>query len=302
MRLRRTMTVLASCALATVGLLAPAGPAGALFKLTCMSVGTGPVDPIVLHDQPSAMSHDHIFFGNKGLPDLGNNATYGQLLGRATSCPAGTGDTAAYWIPRLLVNGQAFAPTAVHEYYRSWDKTDVEQTTQAFPPDTRLIAGSSTATGPQPVGVVNWSCDERSDRSGPYTSPNQADCRTARPSGPNGIVRLTLHVTFPSCWDGVVPQHPAGQTGDTRDNAHFAYRAGATCPAGFAKHVPTLTQTYWWQQDAVRFANPQTISLSSGSQYTAHADFWNTWNQAGLRSMIEQCIHQDATTKSICGF
>ena len=63
---------------------------------------------------------------------------------------------------------------------------------------------------------------------------------------------LTAHIDFPSCWDGVMPSHPTSQNGDTRDNAHYAYRVGQSCPAGFPIGVTELRETVQFRVRRVR--------------------------------------------------
>ena len=60
--------------------------------------------------------------------------------------------------------------------------------------------------------------------------------------------RLTAHINYPSCWDGVLPRHTSTQVGNTSDNAHFAYRLDSrTCPPGFPVKTVELRMTIQFQ-------------------------------------------------------
>ncbi len=34
-----------------------------------------------------------------------------------------------------------------------------------------------------------------------------------------------------------------------------------------------------------------SITLASGAYYTVHADFWNTWDQTGLQTLVNRCLN-----------
>jgi hypothetical protein len=50
-------------------------------------------------------------------------------------------------------------------------------------------------------------------------------------------------------------------------------------------------------QVVYRLRNGTGITLSSGNATTLHADFWNTWDQAGLEVAVATCI----TSGQQCG-
>src|SRR5262245_56418196 len=180
-------------------------------------------DPIVYH-RLYGLGHQHQFFANATLPRLPNPpaAGYLDLVGQATNCD-NPNDTAAYWTPTLLDGAGRVVPTqAFIAYYRSWDMRDAGDGA-APPPDTRLISPMTTD-----VSQNNWTCGQFEREQPTSYIP---DCTGA--SGKPGHT-LTAHVTFPSCWDGVRPSHSAYDVGDTRDNAHWAYRSRRTgCPPDF---------------------------------------------------------------------
>src|SRR3954453_23894413 len=68
-------------------------------------------DPIVYPRQPGT-SHDHSFVGNTTTNAF---STLGTLRAGSTTCKR-DGETAAYWMPTLLQNGQMVAPSGATIY------------------------------------------------------------------------------------------------------------------------------------------------------------------------------------------
>src|SRR5690606_1069321 len=96
---------------------------------------------------------------------------------------------------------------------------------------------------------------------------------------------LALRVTFPDCWDG---EHL-----DSDDHrSHMALSQGGRCPGSHPVAVPQLVLDihYPVSGDAV-------VALASGSPYSAHADFFNGWDQAALEREVAACINRSL----ICG-
>jgi len=285
-----------------VALLSPASPATALAKIKCKEVtGIAVVDPIKHHDEPVGTGHLHQFFGNAGWlsMDNPNQANYDDLVGGPTNC-RDTQDSAGYWQPAVVDtrNGDVLVAQAFTAYYRTFDGKQYGPT-EAFPADTRLTA-MQAGTSP---GAHGWSCGQNSGALSKMVD-TIPDC--SRLSQKPGQV-LTAHINFPSCWDGVAPDHQAGDVGDTSDDAHYAYpvRSGSrwVCPAGFGHHVPQLRET-------IQYPNPDKVPASAlgvtsdpmmgghnGS--SMHGDFFNAWVQSGLEDMLDKCVRQ-RTTSSIC--
>lgn len=243
------------------------GPQGAVgqFVVECGAAHRNHDDPIV-HAGHHGASHLHQYFGSRATR---GDSTYGELTRSSTTCdhPA---DTAAYWIPALLVDGEPVDPLRAVAYYRAGPGVD-PATVTAYPPSLMLIAGDPTTTGPQPTSVVSWSCGGgRRDQVPP-------DC-------PWGTT-LRLLLTFPDCWDGERHDSP-----DHR--SHAAYSSGGTCDAAHPVPIPQL-------QLAVDFPpiDPRRATLASGPTHTAHGDFWNTWDQAALEREVDHCLRRDL----VCG-
>jgi hypothetical protein len=65
-------------------------------------------------------------------------------------------------------------------------------------------------------------------------------------------------------------------------------KSGA-CPAGFRVALPRLIARFEYRVGT----NSSGITLASGQTYTAHADFWNTWRQTALVSLVDRCLNRD---------
>lgn len=297
MTLHRALSTLGMAAvfLATVMASAPS-PAQALAKVSCKpGVGMRQVDPIVARGAATS-AHMHEFFGNKALLGLAEpeNATYAQLVGQATAC-ANPGDSAAYWAPGLLVNGQLAPAGRFTAYYRSFDHKAVG-TAGPCPPDLRLVTGR-----------YSWSCHENSTIVKQTTIP---DCSTATGT----IVRLTVHYTFPSCWDGSLNDHTTpGNTADYAPSGvtnHLAFfiknKTGTSCPPGYLIKLPELLENISWGDGTPGYWIGKQLKLASDGPAdapgsTSHADFLQSWGPDALATMVAECINVAPSSTSRCG-
>lgn len=234
---------------------------GVNFVSSCTFSHRAADDPIVHFGRPGA-SHDHSFVGNTGT---NASSTLDALLAGGTTCRR-PGDTAAYWMPTLSVDGQPVTPNHAQIYYRRSTRRHVE----AFPPGFRMIAGDASATSPQPLRVTFWNCGITGGVARSSTVPTCPDARARA---------LRLHVTFPSCWDGR-NLDSASHTG------HVAYPVAGRCPAKFAHALPQISLIYRYP-----VTGAGTVSLASGGQLSAHADFFNAWRQSDLQSLVDGCLN-----------
>jgi hypothetical protein len=290
-------------ALALIGLVATtalvsASPAQALGKVKCDKtnqpvVAVGRYDPIVNHNGTGS-AHEHQFFGNIAWHDLANPnaANYADLEGEANNCrhvlgQSTSADSAGYWIPTLRYHsgpkaGQLVPAQQFTAYYRSFDHQDFGAGLP-FPADTRLVATKH-----------DWGCGQF---SGVPTGPSIPSCEGQ--SGKPGRT-LTAHVDFPSCWDGVLPNHRPSDVGSTTDNAHYAYpvkaKGGSSCPPGFPHKMVKLRETFQFA-----YTGPgNDISLDSDHHAgvmdgeSLHADFWNTWVQPDFEKFVATCVTSSA--------
>jgi len=257
----------------------PSQAASSGWLLKCGLARSLPDDPIV-HPGMRGMSHLHDFFGNTSIDAM---STYQSMRAAGTTCPAG--DTAGYWTPALLRNGVKISPAGqgVREqvYFRA-NNLAAGTHIEPFPPDLRVIAGNSRAKSPSEnpkLGrEIYWGCSDNSVSGKPVAPP--ASC-------PSGII--TLHVGFPNCWDGVLTH--------ANDTPHLRYPSGGKCPPGFGRALPRLI---------LRTEYPVGVStgmtmLSSGPTFTIHADFWNTWDQAKLQALVDNCLNAGKSCGTFTG-
>jgi len=252
--------------LAHTGAAAPTAPSmralqGVNFIGSCAFSHMSMDDPIVYPGQPG-VSHDHSFVGNTTTNAF---STLRTLRAGGSTCKR-SGETAAYWMPTLLQNGQMITPSGATIYYRRKTLAPV----RAFPAGFKMIAGDRHATSPQGTQITYWNCGATS----------LVPASTEVPTCPNrGTESLRLHVLFPSCWDG---HHR-----DSADHqSHMAYAVRGACPASHPVATPAI---------ALIFRYPITggagVTLSSGGQYSAHADFFNAWRQGTLTSLVNGCLN-----------
>ena len=247
------------------------GPQGGFgqFVVECEWSHSAPDDPIV-HAGHAGMSHRHDFFGNTGTDA---DSTPESLLGGDTTCQNQL-DTAAYWAPSLLVDGEPVRPTTSTAYYRAAPGVDPTSVV-AFPAGLMVVAGDMTAddTSSQSVDLAGWGCGVSSRQ---YTTP--PDCPASAP--------LRGVVTFPDCWDG---QHL-----DAVDHrSHMANSSGGECPSSHPVHVPQLTFAVTYPVTGAG----NDLALASGALEGFHSDFVNSWDQEELARKVELCLQRDA----VCG-
>ncbi|MGH9280374.1 MAG: DUF1996 domain-containing protein [Acidimicrobiales bacterium] len=227
------------------------------FVSTCLYSHSAPDDPIVHPGAPGA-SHLHDFFGNM---TTGAGSTLESLLAGQTDCRRPL-DTAAYWTPALYDAGQVVEPRAVLAYYLTKGKDPA--TIRPFPTGLRVVASAGRDR-------VEWACIGR-DGDRVMSTTGAPGCRAGE--------ELVVRIFFPDCWDGI--------SLDSADHrSHMAVSTRGACPAGHPVPVPLLR---------LGFRYPGTnggadVTLASGAQATAHADFFNGWDQAELQRLVRSCLN-----------
>ncbi len=241
--------------------LGPQGRVGQ-FVVHCDYHHSAPDDPIVHFGHPGR-SHRHDFYGATGTKA---GSTADDLVEQPTTCDKAA-DTAAYWHPTLSDHGVPVVPMSLAAYYRAAPGVD-PAAVEPYPFGLALIAGDATATSPQPGAAAAWGCSAST-----RLSDTPPDCSRRSP--------LELVLTFQDCWDG---RHL-----DSVDHrSHMAYSRRGRCPASHPVHVPQLAV-------AITFpiaGSGHQLSLASGSPFSAHGDFLNAWDPAGLEREIASCIRQ----------
>jgi Domain of unknown function (DUF1996) len=136
--------------------------------------------------------------------------------------------------------------------------------------DATSIADAN-AHGAKWGSEMYWGC---SDNNPDQKFTSLVNCAT-------GII--TLHIGFPSCWDGVIVD------GDAISSGHVKFSSGGTCPSGFQRKLRRLIQRLKYPVGT----SSSGITLASGPTYTAHADFWNTWDQTKLSALTANCLNKN---------
>jgi hypothetical protein len=240
-------------------------------------------DPIAYPGSPGA-SPVNDFFGNSTTRA---SSTLASMLAGSTSCATPT-DTAGAWAPALLRDGTPVRPAGAPA---NGTASDFHARTQILyqndltglppsailpiPPGLRMVAGNAEAANAKqnaPLGgEIYWGCSGN-EPSGKFKAP--IDCAT-------GII--SLHVGFANCWDGV---HL-----DSADHqSHMAFPvsspAGYVCPKDHPVPLPRVILRIEYPVGT----DSSGITLSSGPAFTAHAAFWNTWNQTALARLTRTCL------------
>jgi hypothetical protein len=218
-------------------------------------------DPIVYPRQPGE-SHDHSFVGNTTTNAF---STLRSLRAGSSTCKR-DGETAAYWMPTLLLNGQMVAPANATIYYRRKSLAPL----RAFPAGFKMIAGNRAASSPQGMQITFWNCGAAGSVPPSIEVPT---CRNTRSES------LRLHVNFPSCWDGRHLDSASHQS-------HMAYPVRGACPVSHPVAVPAISLIYRYP-----ITGGSGVTLSSGGPYSAHADFFNAWRQGTLASLVNTCLN-----------
>ncbi|MCU1355453.1 MAG: hypothetical protein JWM89_871 [Acidimicrobiales bacterium] len=242
------------------------GPQGRIgqFVVTCRYTHSAPDDPIV-HPGMSGMSHRHDFYGSKGVDA---SSTARSLLNTETTCNK-TVDTAAYWQPTLYDHGKVIVPVEINAYYRAAPGVD-PKTVATMPVGLSLITGDFTSTTPQPGDATGWTCG-----SSGKLADDPPTCSSNAP--------LHLVLTFPDCWDG-------HYLDSVDHHSHVGYSRRGRCPTGLGVHIPQITGSIKFPISGAG----HDLTLASGNIYSAHGDFFNAWDPAGLRREIDHCIHRNA--------
>lgn len=239
------------------------------FHATCTVSHHGSDDPIVFPGL-AGVSHNHTFLGNKSTDA---NSTAQTLFAASTTCKPGQ-DHSAYWIPTLYQAGRVVDPDEVTVYYGSRLKDPSK--TQPFPFGLRMITGDPTVQ------------TDTKDKQGNHFWCAGIGGETGRtPDGVFPTCASTAHIvrqlTFPDCWDGKHLDSPDHK-------AHMANGiAGGICPANHPIPIPSVSFVISYKPLS---ANTTGISLSSGTSYSMHGDFFNAWEPAALAARVRNCLDQ----------
>src|SRR5262245_38803925 len=228
------------------------------FITVCKFTRFLPDDPIGHYKMPG-MSHDHSFFGNTTTNAF---STVKSLRKGATSCQRPE-DTASYWAPTLLLNNKRVTPVEADIYYRRSTLAKVHP----FPQGLKIVAGNALSTKKQQsMHVVFWNC-----------STDPTDPSVTIPSCPTEA--LHVHVRFPNCWDGRHLDSPD-------HHSHMAYSKNGICPRSHPVAVPQIMLIIQYP-----VASDTPLQVASGGQLSGHADFFNGWQPAELKRLVNYCLN-----------
>jgi hypothetical protein len=133
-----------------------------------------------------------------------------------------------------------------------------------------MIAGSALARSPQGLRVTFWNCGAL---AGVPPSSAVPTCPGRRATS------LRLHVNFPSCW--------TGRSLDSSDHqSHDAYPVRGACPATHPVAVPAISLIMRYP-----VTGAGKVELASVGQFSAHADFFNAWDQGELTRLVDGCLN-----------
>ena len=280
-----TLCVAIACVLiAPITAAAAPGVKEQRFSVFCTASHTAMVDPIVAPG--GASSHLHEFFGNRSTAA---DSTYATMIGRPTSCEL-TNETAAYWAPAVRnASGARVDVRSDLAYYLASGPTK-DQDITPFPRDLRIITDRFA-----------WLCLDAQA----FPSPPRCNGTSGHTPSPNGI---GLRYLFPQCWVGdasrftaaerarlgfvvnaageVIDSRPATSTGLPPHRLHMAFQQGGGCPADYPVVVPRLGVNVRFGTDDGQDASRWTLDMG----VAPHADFWNTWDQQSLVTLIDRCI------------
>jgi Domain of unknown function (DUF1996) len=187
-------------------------------------------------------------------------STYSTMVDQPTTCLLPQ-DTAAYWAPTLTKGGVRIEPIRVLAYYRSVGALG-GLNTRPYPRDFRMVSYDA-----------KWLC--RDNERYPIGSP--PDCSAGEKVG--------LRVKFPECWNGTAI--------DSVDHlSHVAQASRKGCPTTHPIPLPTLALNFRWDLNDAR-----GVVFHTG--VAAHADFWNTWHQTALATLVDRCLGGGVST--LCG-
>lgn len=239
------------------------GPQGRVpqFKVECDWSHAAPDDPIVHPGRPGR-SHLHDFFGNVTTDA---RSTAPSLRGGDTTCQNRL-DTAAYWAPALLADGEPVVPSGSVAYYRPGPEVD-PATIRPYPAGLMMLAGDPTAPGPQSPAVAAWHCG-----ASPVLFPEPPACPRTAPLG--------VRVAFPDCWDGE-------RLDSTDHRRHVTPSAQGHCPDSHPVAIPQLIFEVHYPVTG----DPAGLELASGGVHGVHADFLNAWDQAALEREVRVCLN-----------
>ncbi len=267
-------------------------------RQVCKTAGHNNDDPIV-YPGTTGLAHDHTHF----RPDTTAFLTNANVrnLGNRSTCRGGTLDLTGRWVPTMYntVDMRAVVPQSLIVYYKttmcnysimcSGSATYTRAPLMNIswvPKGFKIIAGDPGATAPN--GRVHYSCE------GPSGGTLGGDTIPKCPEGET----LWMKISFPQCLATTADGKPILDSPDHK--SHAAYMQGwpeynsplpgkaYNCPPSHPFSIPDITF------NVLFYIGPGMDSskwnLSCGTQYCAHGDWFDGWDQNVMLPTHEECI------------
>lgn len=282
---------LAPC-LVLLSLIAPYTAASVVWTLNCAPLTQQRSDPIL--SPGVASGHVHAVVGSTAF-SRNMSGIDGAKDGNATTCDKYT-DHSSYWAPQLYhmrLDGlfDILPFTGMVAYYENYTCpydpkapgpcTTSPRNATAFPPGLEMIAGNSlrrtlNLTDPWQQAILL----ESGNNGEVYGIPTVLDGQ-----------RLSGHVRFPSCWDGVnltsgLPQthvaYPDASLGGTTQ--------GGMCPQSHPVALINIGAEFGWSLNGI--VDPLSLVFANGDTtgFGFHGDFYMGWEDpTALQNSFANC-------------
>ncbi len=230
------------------------------FRVTCHHSHFSYDDPLVFPGQPGA-AHLHQFFGNTGVDAFSTSASLADSNG---NCTGGAANKSGYWAPAVMDMTKK-APRVADEvifYYKQGYNGATNF--QVYPEGLAMISYDGY-----------WQCRHGS------TPGKLAELPVNCPGD-----RISLHIKFPQCWDGVNLYLP--------DQSHMA-PARNGCPASHPVALPLITLNLRYllkDDDDISSWRLSSDHADSAPGSTLHADWMNGWDKEINRLFVENCLNK----------
>lgn len=266
-----------------------------VWTVNCAPLTVQRSDPILSPGQPSG--HVHAVVGSTAF-SRNMTGLDSATIGNATTCDKWT-DHSAYWAPNLYqINSDgtfsALPFTGMVAYYQNYTCNynasspgicPENRNPAAFPEGLRMIAGDArrrtlNLSDPWQQAVLM----EVGNRGEVYGFPKVLDSD-----------RLSGHVRFPSCWDGV-------NIDSANHKDHVAYpdasmggtTEGGMCPASHPYAMINMAALFGW--DIGNISDPSSLTFAQGdtTAYGFHGDFYMGWqDRDALQQSFANCFTND---------
>ena len=278
-----------------LALVAITTPAQAFWRLSCGTVQSGRVDPVV---SPGKLaSHAHKI---AGASNIGLNSDYESLQkANCTSCEIGA-DKSAYWTPILYyqnANGtfQEVGNQGMTVYYLG--RGDNRSNIVPFPLGFRMLSGDTDARSYNTQVLLPGSDRPQADRVSFACLDREPSKETPYMSRTSCINGLRAQIHFQSCWDG--------ENLYKEDNSHVAYMSGldnGICPTTHPYlFVHLFYEVLYGVNDIEQTAGGKFVfSNGDTTGYGFHGDFLNGWDTNVLSAGVKQCANTDSGAVEDC--